>query len=139
MSSSPTKNNALDSPLRRALEQPPLKRFRVSCYCLSNCVFFLSIWIFYSVWPQLIFSNIFTRIITWHSVLAARIYGLDFDTNIFSLLYLQLFNLIYDQLLPILTLEDYFIEEILKTICWRENVRSKLIIHLLGPQHKGMR
>ena len=30
MSSSPNKNNSLDSPLRRALEQPPLKRFRVS-------------------------------------------------------------------------------------------------------------
>merc|ERR1711990_1189935 len=27
---SPNKNNSLDSPLRRALEQPPLKRFRMS-------------------------------------------------------------------------------------------------------------
>ena len=32
MSSSPGKTpHSLDSPLRRALEQPPLKRFRVSC------------------------------------------------------------------------------------------------------------
>jgi len=30
MSSSPTKSSALDSPLRRALEQPPLKRFRMA-------------------------------------------------------------------------------------------------------------
>jgi len=30
MSSSPNKNNSLDSPLRRALEQPPLKRFRMA-------------------------------------------------------------------------------------------------------------
>ena len=38
MSSSPTKNSALDSPLRRALEQPPLKRFRVSSHFVFNFV-----------------------------------------------------------------------------------------------------